>query len=138
MWVAFSHSKREHHLTFPRFCGANTLASGGSHLEGSGLRSLARRHLQAAPSHVQRGRTEFVDRKHHPCYNTKTKLTSRGDVGKRHPPYDHNPSAKGKTLRSWKGRWTESTDGGPASENDRFCVIMGDRRLSRGGEREAS
>ena len=45
----------------------------------------------------------------------------------------HNPFAKWKTLREWEGRegrWTESTDDGPASENDGTCVIMGDRRLS--------
>ena len=45
----------------------------------------------------------------------------------------HNPFAKWKTLRVWEGRegrWTESTDNGPASENDGTCVIMGDRRLS--------
>ena len=84
--------------------------------------------------HVQPGRMEFIDRpRHHLCYNTKTKLKSRGNGGKRHSSSDHNPFAKWKTLRAWEGRegrWTESTDDGPASETDGTCVIMGDRRLS--------
>ena len=83
--------------------------------------------------HVQPGRTEFIDRRHHLCYNTKTKLKSRGNGGKRHSSSDHNPFVKWKTLRAWEGqegRWTESTDNGPASETYGTCVIMGDRRLS--------
>lgn len=74
-----------------------------------------------------------------PCHNTKNKLKSREDGGKRHSSSDHNPFAKWKTLRTWEGRegrWTESTDDGPASEKDGTCVIMGDRRLS--GDRVAT
>ena len=75
----------------------------------------------------------FADSRHHPCHNTKTKLKSRGSGGRRHSPSDHDPFAKWKTLRAWEGRegrWTESTDDGPASEKYGTCVIMGDRRLS--------
>ena len=65
----------------------------------------------------------------------KNKLKSRGNGGKRHSPSDHmhNPFVKWKTLQVWEGRegrWTESMDDGPASENDGTCIIMGDRRLS--------
>ena len=77
--------------------------------------------------------TEFADRRHHPCHNTKVKLKSRGGGGKRYPTSGYNPFAKWNTLRAWEGRegrWTESADDGPASENDGTCLIMGDRRLS--------
>ena len=75
--------------------GEHTLTSGGGAIWGSwccwhaGTSKL----LQV---HVQPGRTEFVERRHHPCYNTKTKLKSRGMEERDIPPPAIIPSQNGR------------------------------------------
>ena len=58
--------------------------------------------------HVQPGCTEFVERRHHPCYNTKIKLKSRGTEERDIPPPAIIPSRNGRRC----GRGRDGRDGG--------------------------
>ena len=58
--------------------------------------------------HVQLGCTEFIERRHHPCYNTKIKLKSRGTEERDIPPPAIIPSQNGRRC----GRGRDGRDGG--------------------------
>ena len=87
--------------------GEYTLTSGGGAIWGcwccwhAGTSKL----LQV---HVQPGRMEFVERRHHPRYNTKPKLKSRGMEERDIPPPAIIPSRNGRRC----GRGRDGKDGG--------------------------